>query len=98
MLTIIFGTDHKIPLDSIDVFWRKLDMKPAKTNDEDVDLDAELDVMKQHLMSQPPQVKKSMLSKIKSVFNPLKSNKKPPVVQQNTRGRPTSKVQEQRKE
>ena len=98
MLTIFFGTDRKIPLDSIDVFWRKLDMKPAKTNDEDVDLDAELDVMKQNLMSQPPQVKKSMLSKIKSVFNPLKSNKKPPVVQQNTRGRPTSKVQEQRKD
>ncbi|XP_035835788.1 uncharacterized protein LOC118484017 [Helianthus annuus] len=37
-----------------------------------------------------------MLSKIKAVFTPKSSTKKPPIVQQNTRGRPTSKKVQER--
>ena len=49
-------------------------------------------------MSQPDIVKKSLLSKIKSVIYPKKTDKKPPVVHKETRGRPTKQTQEQRKQ
>ena len=52
----------------------------------------------QQLKAQPPIVLKSMLSKIKEVVNPSMTDHQPPEVQQDTRGRPTSKAQQKKKE
>ncbi|XP_035838234.1 uncharacterized protein LOC118485849 [Helianthus annuus] len=89
-------TGRMIQLDDIDVFWRKLDLLPCKLVDEEVDIVAELNNVRQHLEAQSPIQQKSMLSKIKAVFTPKSSTKKPPIVQQNTRGRPTSKKVQER--
>ncbi|KAF5755561.1 putative MULE transposase domain, FHY3/FAR1 family [Helianthus annuus] len=89
-------TGRIIQLDEIDVFWRKLDLLPCKLVDEEVDIVAELNNVRQHLEAQSPVQQKSMLSKIKAVFTPKSSTKKPPIVQQNTRGRPTSKKVQER--
>ncbi|KAF5787840.1 hypothetical protein HanXRQr2_Chr10g0457351 [Helianthus annuus] len=89
-------TGRMIQLDDIDVFWRKIDLLPCKLVDEEVDVVAELSNVRQHLEAQSPVQQKSLLSKIKAVFNPKSSTKKPPIVQQNTRGRPTSKKVQER--
>ncbi|XP_035835743.1 uncharacterized protein LOC118484001 [Helianthus annuus] len=81
-------TGRMIQLDDIDVFWRKLDLRPCKLVDEEVDVVAELNNVRQHLEAQSPVQQKSLLSKIKAVFTPKSSTKKPPIVQQNTHGRP----------
>ena len=96
-MTVCFNTGLKIPLYAVDVFWRKLDFKPESVEPQEIDIDKEIEQVKQHIVSQPPAVKKSMLSKIKAVIYPQKSEKKPPVVKQQTRGRPTTKQTEQRK-
>ncbi|XP_022019017.2 uncharacterized protein LOC110919048 [Helianthus annuus] len=87
------NTDCIIQLEDIDIFCRKLDLNASNINEEDVDVDKQLEYVKQKLSTQPPQVRKSVLSKIIAVVNPYMSDKKPSVVQENTRGRPTSKVQ-----
>ncbi|KAJ0940348.1 hypothetical protein HanRHA438_Chr02g0082331 [Helianthus annuus] len=92
------NTDCVIQLEDIDIFWRKLDLNASNIDEEDVDVDKQLEYVKQKLSTQPPQVRKSVLSKIMAVVYPYMSDKKPPVVQENTHGRPTSKVQQQRKE
>ncbi|XP_035836042.1 uncharacterized protein LOC110888699 [Helianthus annuus] len=83
--------ERPIQLEDIDVFWRKLNFQSCKLIDDSVDVVEELDVVRQQLQSHPPAQQKSLLSKIKAVLTPTKSTKKPPVVQQNTRGRPTTK-------
>ena len=57
-----------------------------------------MDKLTQQLQTQPPLVLKSMLSKMKAVLNPSMTDHQPPEVQQDTRGRPTSKAQQKKKE
>ena len=78
------------------MFWKKLDLKPARIKVEEIDVDAEWAKLKQQIDPTPPQVKKSYFEKIKQILNPGSNTRKPPVVQTNTRGRPTKKTQEQR--
>ena len=80
----------EIRLFEIDLFWRKLDFKAAKINCENVDVDAEFEKLKATIDLTPPQVKKSYLEKFAQIIKG-KSPKKPPVVQNKTRGRPTLK-------
>ena len=80
----------------IDVFWRTLDFKAVKFC-EKVDLDAELENLKATISETPYQVKKSYFQKFTQIIKGT-SPKKPPVVQTRTRGRPTLKQQEARKE
>ncbi|XP_022041249.2 uncharacterized protein LOC110943825 [Helianthus annuus] len=47
-------TGRIIQLDEIDVFWRKLDLLPCKLVDEEVDIVAELNNVRQHLEAQSP--------------------------------------------
>ncbi|XP_021995090.1 uncharacterized protein LOC110891942 [Helianthus annuus] len=47
-------TGRMIQLDDIDVFWRKLDLLPCKLVDEEVDIVAELNNVRQHLEAQSP--------------------------------------------
>ena len=90
-------TGERIRLNSIDAFWKKLDFKPAKKS-EFIDVDAEFEKIKTQIKFTPPHVTKSYIDKIKDIFKPGKTSNKPPVVQKNTRGRPTLKTQEQRRE
>ena len=93
-----FNSGHKISIYEIDVFWRKLDLTPELVEEDEVDVDTEIYAFREEIMSQPDIVKKSLLSKIKSVIYPKKTDKKPPVVHKETRGRPTKQTQEQRKQ
>ena len=87
---------QEIRLFAIDVFWRKLDFKPAKINYENIDVDAEFEKLKKTI-NQTPQVKKSYFEKFAQIVTG-NTVKKPPVVQKKTRGRPTLKQQEQKRE
>ncbi|KAI3816744.1 hypothetical protein L1987_16448 [Smallanthus sonchifolius] len=78
-LADIEATGGIIPLDAVDVFWRKLDLKPSFVDDENVDVDKVLGQVRNKIMSQPDQVKRSMLSRIAWVVFPSKSNKKAPM-------------------
>ncbi|XP_022003225.1 uncharacterized protein LOC110900653 [Helianthus annuus] len=91
------NTEH-IQLDGIDIFWRKLDLNPPTFDDEEIDVEKEFEDVRQKMCTKPPQVKKSIISNINAVLNPFMSDKKPHVVQENTHGWPTSKVQQQRRE
>ncbi|KAI3802564.1 hypothetical protein L1987_30701 [Smallanthus sonchifolius] len=93
-LVSIEATCGRIPLDALDVLSRKLDLKPSFVDDENVDVDKVLGQVRNKIISEPDQVKRSMLSRIAGVVFPSKSNKKAPVVQEDTRGRPTLKKQQ----
>ncbi|XP_021980708.1 uncharacterized protein LOC110876856 [Helianthus annuus] len=89
-----------IPLELIDPFWRKLNLdpilKPSKVDS--FDLDGEFVLLKLHLSAKPREVKKNLLQKMKDLLQLNKTKLKQPVVQKNTRGHPTLKAQEQRKD
>jgi hypothetical protein len=59
----------------------------------EINVNETIDIVKQHINKQPTPVKKSLLAKIKAVINPLKSDTKAPVVQTKPRGRPSLKTQ-----
>jgi histone-lysine N-methyltransferase SETD2 len=88
----------KIPLSVVDVFWTKLNSSPCFKDEEEIDVEKELKDVGNVLRKQPKPVTKILLKKIMSVVTPTKSDKKPPVVQRDTRGRPTKKMQEEREE
>ncbi|KAJ0693866.1 putative FHY3/FAR1 family protein [Helianthus annuus] len=88
---------QQIRITHIDVFWKKLDFKPARNNIEDIDVDAEFEKLKQQIDPTPPQVKRSFFEKFQQILNPGNNNKNPPAVLKKTRGRPTLKTQEERK-
>ncbi|KAJ0548314.1 putative OTU domain, MULE transposase domain, FHY3/FAR1 family [Helianthus annuus] len=89
-----------IPLELIDPFWRKLNLdsivEPSKVDSSD--LDGEFALLKQHLSAQPRELKKNLIQKMKELVQLNKTKLKQPVVQKNTRGRPTLKAQQQRKD
>ncbi|XP_021980399.1 uncharacterized protein LOC110876537 [Helianthus annuus] len=92
------NTNCKIPLAAVDKFWTKLDFNAEELKEGDNNLREEMDRVMQQLKAQPPIVLKSMLSKIKKVVNPSMTDHQSPEVQQDTRGRPTSKAQQKKKE
>ena len=47
-------SSQEIRLFAIDVFWRKLDFKPAKINYENIDVDAEFEKLKKTINLTPP--------------------------------------------
>ncbi|KAM0004826.1 putative FHY3/FAR1 family protein [Helianthus debilis subsp. tardiflorus] len=89
-----------IPLELIDHFWRKLNLdsivEPSKVDS--FDLDGEFALLKQHLSAQPRELKKNLIQKMKELVQLNKTKLKQPVVQKNTRGRPTLKAQQQMKD
>ncbi|KAH1130621.1 hypothetical protein J1N35_001999 [Gossypium stocksii] len=84
MLSVYLNSGGEcIPLDSIDVFWRKLDLSLATSmENEDICCDAG---------------KKGLLRKLRDIFQPSKTLIKEPIIQKNTRGRPTLKKQQQKR-
>lgn len=94
-----FNTDRKVPLRAVDIFWRKLDFLES-TNDEEEPLDLQQNLVQvfQEIKKKPTVVQKSLLSKIVAVVFPVKTDKKAPIVQKQSRGRPNAKKQQQRKD
>ncbi|KAK5793447.1 hypothetical protein PVK06_034593 [Gossypium arboreum] len=86
-----------IPLDSIDVFWRKLNLSPSTfVENEDICYDGELEMFKENFTKQSKAGKKSLLRKLRDIFQPSKTLIKEPTIQKNTRGLPTLKKQQQK--
>ncbi|KAK5844911.1 hypothetical protein PVK06_001057 [Gossypium arboreum] len=87
-----------IPLDSIDVFWRKLDLSLSTSmENEDICYDGELEMFKGNFTKQSKTGKKSLLRKLRDIFQLSKTLIKEPTIQKNTRGRPTLKKQQQKR-
>ncbi|XP_071688734.1 uncharacterized protein [Rutidosis leptorrhynchoides] len=64
-------SQNYIPLSSIDVFWRKLDISPLVCEqDDDVSCDNELKHFAENFNKQSKNVKKSWLKKLKDIINP----------------------------
>ncbi|TYG68542.1 hypothetical protein ES288_D05G161300v1 [Gossypium darwinii] len=83
MLSIYLNSGECIPLDSIDVFWRKLDLSPSTSvENEDICCDGELEIL---------------LRKLRDIFQPSKTLIKEPTIQNNMRVRPTLKKQQQKR-
>ncbi|KAL4568445.1 hypothetical protein LXL04_024058 [Taraxacum kok-saghyz] len=89
------SADDKIPLDSIEVFWRKLNLSPAIfVATEEIRCDSALEMFKEDFNEQPEFVKKNMLTRLRDVFQPSKTRIKEPAIQKNSRGRPSLKKQQ----
>ncbi|GJX71219.1 FAR1-related sequence 5-like protein [Tanacetum coccineum] len=97
-LLIYMASDECIPLDSIDIFWRTLDISPVTSLQSDsFCCDTELNHVKEHFNKQSDAGKRSILRKLVDIFNPSKTTINPPPVKQNTRGRPSLKKQQQQR-
>ncbi|KAJ0744143.1 putative OTU domain, FHY3/FAR1 family protein [Helianthus annuus] len=83
---------QSIPLDSVDEFWRKLEL-PVYC--EDITCDVELENFKQAFDNRSMPGKKSLLQKLKALTNPSIPFLEEPDVKKNTRGRPTTKSKQQ---
>ncbi|XP_039004661.1 uncharacterized protein LOC120131839 [Hibiscus syriacus] len=87
-----------IPLDSIDIFWRTLDVSwSTPLENEDIQCDDELHIFKEKFKKQSNAGKKSFLRKLADIFNPSTNLIKEPAVKKNTRGRPSLKKQKKKK-
>lgn len=97
-MIIIAGT--YISLDSIDAFWRKLDLNPStcmqgndtNKDDDDADdayIDEGLDDFKRVFKSEPKPVRKNMYRRLMDIIKPSKTQIKEPAVVKNKRGRPS---------
>ncbi|KAD3640535.1 hypothetical protein E3N88_29758 [Mikania micrantha] len=93
------NTDTKIPLSEIDIFWTKLNTtNPTLLEEEEIDVIGQMDLVTEEINSKPPEIKKSLIKKGLSQVFSNKSNKKTPLVQKDTRGRPTLKAQKQKEQ
>ncbi|PWA52672.1 hypothetical protein CTI12_AA451060 [Artemisia annua] len=78
-LSLYMTSGECIPLDSIDIFWRTLDLSPATSLQSDnICCDAELNHVKEHFNNQTDAGKRSVLRKLVDIFNPSKTTIKPP--------------------
>ncbi|GJU93458.1 zinc finger, CCHC-type containing protein [Tanacetum coccineum] len=94
---IAFAVGECIPLDSIDVFWRRLNLSPTSLQTDNICCETEINHVKEHFNKQSDAGKRSILRKLVDIFNPSKTTIKPPTVKKNTRGRPSLKKQQQNK-
>ncbi|KAJ0496300.1 hypothetical protein HanHA89_Chr13g0498091 [Helianthus annuus] len=85
---------QSIPLDSVDEFWRKLEL-PVYC--EDITCDAELESFKKAFDNRSKHGKKSLLQKLQEITTPSIPFVEEPDVKENTRGRPTTKSKQQKK-
>ncbi|XP_022025181.1 uncharacterized protein LOC110925532 [Helianthus annuus] len=79
---------QSIPLDSVDEFWRKLELP---VHCEDITCDVELESFKKAFDNRSKPGKKSLLPKLKEITNPSIRFVEEPDVKENTRGRPATK-------
>ncbi|GKC05464.1 probable terpene synthase 6, partial [Tanacetum coccineum] len=99
MLSMYINSGECIPLEAIDIFWRTLNLSPAKSLQSDhIRCDTELNHFKEHFKKQSEVGKRSFPRKLVDIFNPSKTTMKPPTVKRNTRRRPSLKQQQQQQQ
>ncbi|CAI9290151.1 unnamed protein product [Lactuca saligna] len=94
MLSVYLSSGEEIPLDLIDIFWRKLsifDTKPEKKGN--ICCDDEVEKYKENFNKQTEAGKKFYLKKLKEIYDPRTIDVGEPTVQNKTRGRPSMKKQ-----
>lgn len=87
-----------IPLDSIDLFWKKLDLSPCiSMKDDDIGCEAELEMLNAQFKKQSRSGKLSLLRKFMEIIAPSTTLVREPATHTATRGRPSLKTQSFRK-
>jgi histone-lysine N-methyltransferase SETD2 len=83
---------HPIPIDSIDVFWRKLDLLSCQSlQDDEIGCEDEVKNFTEEFKKQSRAGKFSFLRKIKEIANASTTWVREPAVNKTTRGRPSLK-------
>ena len=86
----------EIPLDSIDMFWKKLDISPAyEVESQTLDINRELELMRQHIVLEPEEIQRNIFANMWESIKPWKTTKKDPAVKKNNRGRPRKDKQKE---
>ncbi|KAJ9565565.1 hypothetical protein OSB04_001531 [Centaurea solstitialis] len=66
-----FNAGQSIPLESIDGFWRKLDLSPCiSVEDDDICCDDDVQMFTENFKKQPRSMKSSFLRKLREIFVP----------------------------
>lgn len=95
---LYFNKGLPIPIDSIDVFWTKLDLSACQTlQDDNIGCEDEVRMFTEQFNKQSRAGKFSFLRKITEIFTPSKTSVREPVVNKTTRGRPSLKDKNLRK-
>ncbi|KAL7601776.1 uncharacterized protein LOC111881990 [Lactuca sativa] len=98
MLSFYSILGESIPLDSIDIFWRKLDISDTTSIvDDDINCDDVVDKYKENFNKQSKAEKMFYRRKLEEIYDPHKTDVGEPTVQKNTRGRPSVKKQQKNK-
>ncbi|XP_038693805.1 uncharacterized protein LOC119991532 [Tripterygium wilfordii] len=89
---IYLNDGQPIPINSIDNFWRKLDLSPCVSlQDDDIDCVVDLQVFTKQFKQQTRHGKFNLLRKLREIITPSTTLIREPVVKTNTCGRPSSK-------
>ncbi|KAJ9552999.1 hypothetical protein OSB04_017044 [Centaurea solstitialis] len=90
--TSYFNAGQSIPLESIDGFWRKLDLSPCiSVEDGDICCDDDVQMFTENFKKQPRSMKSNFLRKLREIFVPWTTRICEPAVHTTTRGRPSLK-------
>ncbi|CAI9302098.1 unnamed protein product [Lactuca saligna] len=87
-LVMYVGTGSPIPLDSVDVFWRKLDLMPSISVEYgDLNGDHRMQRFKEIYNNQPHHIKYNYLRRMEEITHPSTNLVNEPSVKKNNRGR-----------
>ncbi|CAI9287500.1 unnamed protein product [Lactuca saligna] len=91
-LVMYVGTGSPIPLDSVDAFWRKLDLTPSISVEYgDLNVDHRMQRFKEIYNTQPDHIKYNYLRRMEEITDPSTNLINEPSVKKNNRGRPKIK-------
>ena len=88
-ILVYYNIGGEIPLESIDFFWRKLDVEREvpKTPYDESDFEGEAELLKKNYNKQSNDVKATYLQKMKNIWKSSPTMASEPVVRKNNRGR-----------
>lgn len=97
ILSIYLNSGERIPLNSIDIFWRTLEISDSRhVENDDICCDVELEKFKENFNKQSEAGKRTYLRKLKDIVEPGTTNIEEPAIQKNPRGRPSTKKQQKK--
>nr|KAJ0185930.1 hypothetical protein LSAT_V11C900490320 [Lactuca sativa] len=86
---LVMYVDSRIPLDSIDAFWRKLDLKPSISVEYgDLNVDHRMQRIKEICNYQPDHIKYNYLRRMEEITDPSTNLINKPSVKKNNNGHP----------
>ncbi|KAL7611123.1 hypothetical protein Lser_V15G14084 [Lactuca serriola] len=98
ILSVYSNSGKDIPLDSIDIFWRKLDISDTTpVVDDNILCDDIVDKIKESFKKQSKAGKQAYMRKLQEIYDPQKTDIGEPTVQKHTRGRPSVKKHQKKK-